>query len=264
MRRSRWCFVVWKKKSAQNVRNVNGAGEKILSIPIRWDMKSCLRWIITGMIWIQKPSGNWCSVASWHRGFSGKCWKDFMMQDRTWSGSTGLQEAERDVRSNWILLRICFRAVQGNWRKVFLRMNGWSGGSPGSWKSVASRFCIRSFSWTGKENTKFMWLRERCRKREWLSGNWCGAYQPQQDDGLSQKMTVPRWSGRIIWRLSAGKDRHIIQFRELPGSARGATAFQAIILPWWSCQVEKRAWCFLMGWVQVKPRAGRVPWWWSF
>lgn len=26
----------------------------------------------------------------------------------------------------------------------------------------------------------------------------------------------------------------------------------------------KRAWCFLMGWVQVKPRAGRVPWWWSF
>ena len=47
-------------------------------------------------------------------------------------GSTGLQEAERDVRSNWILLRICFRAVQGNWRKVFLRMNGWSGGSPGS------------------------------------------------------------------------------------------------------------------------------------
>ena len=27
-----------------------GAGEKILSIPIRWDMKSCLRWIITGMI----------------------------------------------------------------------------------------------------------------------------------------------------------------------------------------------------------------------
>ena len=35
---------------AQNVRNVNGAGEKILSIPIRWDMKSCLRWIITGMI----------------------------------------------------------------------------------------------------------------------------------------------------------------------------------------------------------------------
>ena len=44
----------------------------------------------------------------------------------------GVQEAERDVRSNWILLRICFRAVQGNWRKVFLRMNGWSGGSPGS------------------------------------------------------------------------------------------------------------------------------------
>ena len=39
-----------KEKSAQNVRNVNGAGEKILSIPIRWDMKSCLRWIITGMI----------------------------------------------------------------------------------------------------------------------------------------------------------------------------------------------------------------------
>ena len=24
--------------------------EKCLSIPIRWDMKSCLRWIITGMI----------------------------------------------------------------------------------------------------------------------------------------------------------------------------------------------------------------------
>ena len=38
------------RRLKEKVRNVNGAGGKILSIPIRWDMKSCLRWIITGMI----------------------------------------------------------------------------------------------------------------------------------------------------------------------------------------------------------------------
>ena len=43
-------IVLKEKVCSKAVRNVNGAGEKILSIPIRWDMKSCLRWIITGMI----------------------------------------------------------------------------------------------------------------------------------------------------------------------------------------------------------------------
>lgn len=49
MRRLRICLTGQKKEPAKAVKNVPGAGKRILYIPIRWDMKFYLPSIITGV-----------------------------------------------------------------------------------------------------------------------------------------------------------------------------------------------------------------------